>query len=1435
MKTNPFQCFEDQFPIYVSFLTNTEFNLVNYVNPDIIAVGVTTDRTLSGSKTYQTLVIGKFLNTGYMKWLKIIKDNTAEPVSMDSTSSNTYLLVTDNEGSSLIILDSDGNIQNTLRINELSLDISLRFEAQDAVGYDSKTSSVFILYTQTTQKPAAKYSRVALLQITFNKWPSTYNTKNMFIQLYYTPNSRGHNFRIHRENRLSMSIEFDQNPDPSSTTREIAVITIDQKTAGFKNGESFFASFFPDYYDYKVKQFDAVSPSRGSGAAQNYVFILKRVSDSNKLAPQHLFLKFTESSCLTYEISDEAALFYNMQILEDNDHMIGLMQSGDSYYYYIFSFKTGIYKYQLLTEYQYKSVSMVAYSDRVIDITKVSNVRVFSVGYAEKDYSFNQTNDYQDFVKTAFIFDHTQPGKYCYSNTLQTLNGKDTFPAVKNDKIKSNGGLNVKLPHWLFVILDLFISFASSSTIVEVQNFEIYLRTQYPCNPARTLLFPQQQNIDLYFKDNLTAVLEFDTFWIDQTVCQNDYLSGLKCTINSQGVPVVLSKLTPFTQDEIDDDYQDIVTYNNTMKMLSIQTFDTEKLNKQSFTIQVKFSNSSVLLAKIKITINLEGCKLSNLQPSGPVDIYYYLGSSFKPLKINNWITPCKNFTIDIYLVFKIQGQIALLPNFMHFDKNTNIFTLYTQSQEHLQTYELVIIGQILYQEPSYHYFKIFIIEKCKLIPSKIDTPITYKIGEKKNVMILPFRQKFCLSNIIEYKLVSLNGFPPDFIKFDEMRLEIFKNNYRVNRLYQLAIVGSIDQDDVSNFVQFSVMIMFPKNVLSLIENPKNETKIDQNYYNLKAEITSIGQSGQVNVRFMPFIKYLLSNITENNSSFKLNISKYDDEQNTYTYLAQSQFNWTIIMLNSEKMMLQLDFSDEIQISYGLFVMQKEQKHENDIPTILSKCQSNAMRIPRQLKKDNMPANGKFLFGIIINICNFNVLPTGELIDYIFQFNSQDSFSFNFLDMDIFQAFKYFCKSQLIRTVFKYDGTLEFVVYTNPTSFNEGFSLFLAYLFIVVSIWFIAFNMTFQLIERKDYNNPEVISKFGSLYEDFQSNHKIQRCYYLIFLMRRTVLCLLFLFVENGYLQMAMNIFLSMITICYLIDIKPYLERKQNYLEIFNEIGILLITYFQLYFIDGMQNKDIDTDYNIGYLIISLTLICLLINTGVSLYVTFNPIFIYARARSGLSCCKPKNNQNSQDHQKQYQIDLTFDSTFDGALEIDYSKKNKKTKSKKGFPKLKKQKSKFHDKHNQKMQLKQINNFDRDFQRNEKLIKQSLAYFDMPRKSLFEENVIIGGNKKEKQQFVEEDRHVYVEFLSRQNKASENNIFSDMVLSKEKELKALQDKESNQASSIKNKAYEQQLPIVLETYDPIIQEFDDLIQQHKNFEKSKQETRLEIDGLNIKQ
>ena len=68
---------------------------------------------------------------------------------------------------------------------------------------------------------------------------------------------------------------------------------------------------------------------------------------------------------------------------------------------------------------------------------------------------------------------------------------------------------------------------------------------------------------------------------------------------------------------------------------------------------------------------------------------------------------------------------------------------------------------------------------------------------------------------------------------------------------------------------------------------------------------------------------------------------------------------------------------------------------------------------------------------------------------------------------------------------------------------------------------------------------------------------------------------------NNSFFQIYALIFVSLGQIMYLIHVKPFEEPKFNYLEIFNEIVILVCCYHLLFFIDA--NIDTQMKYLAGW------------------------------------------------------------------------------------------------------------------------------------------------------------------------------------------------------------------------------------------------------------
>lgn len=76
--------------------------------------------------------------------------------------------------------------------------------------------------------------------------------------------------------------------------------------------------------------------------------------------------------------------------------------------------------------------------------------------------------------------------------------------------------------------------------------------------------------------------------------------------------------------------------------------------------------------------------------------------------------------------------------------------------------------------------------------------------------------------------------------------------------------------------------------------------------------------------------------------------------------------------------------------------------------------------------------------------------------------------------------------------------------------------------------------------------------------------------------MRRLVFSLSAVYLTNWPLVQVNLLFLqSLVTILYLIHYKPFEERAQNQIEIFNELCILVVTYPALLF-SGSCNQQAD-------------------------------------------------------------------------------------------------------------------------------------------------------------------------------------------------------------------------------------------------------------------
>jgi len=88
-------------------------------------------------------------------------------------------------------------------------------------------------------------------------------------------------------------------------------------------------------------------------------------------------------------------------------------------------------------------------------------------------------------------------------------------------------------------------------------------------------------------------------------------------------------------------------------------------------------------------------------------------------------------------------------------------------------------------------------------------------------------------------------------------------------------------------------------------------------------------------------------------------------------------------------------------------------------------------------------------------------------------------------------------------------------------------------------------------------------------------------------------------------------IFQALLTLIYLIKVKPFEQRFKNLLEIFNETCLLIASYMTILF--SPMIDDVDLQYNIGWFLTALVTFQIVINMTVMVVQTIKTLIIMMR------------------------------------------------------------------------------------------------------------------------------------------------------------------------------------------------------------------------------
>lgn len=134
---------------------------------------------------------------------------------------------------------------------------------------------------------------------------------------------------------------------------------------------------------------------------------------------------------------------------------------------------------------------------------------------------------------------------------------------------------------------------------------------------------------------------------------------------------------------------------------------------------------------------------------------------------------------------------------------------------------------------------------------------------------------------------------------------------------------------------------------------------------------------------------------------------------------------------------------------------------------------------------------------------------------------------------------------------------------------------------------FLAFRIIYVKAEllRTDY----VINKWSYLYTDVFTNRRWQRAYVMVYLVRRIILSLTFVFITIGFFQVVLVMVVNIIVIGYNLLLSPLKTQALNRLEIFNESMILVILSCLIAVSNPAYSKD--AIYDFGYAIVVFVLL----------------------------------------------------------------------------------------------------------------------------------------------------------------------------------------------------------------------------------------------------
>ncbi len=105
-------------------------------------------------------------------------------------------------------------------------------------------------------------------------------------------------------------------------------------------------------------------------------------------------------------------------------------------------------------------------------------------------------------------------------------------------------------------------------------------------------------------------------------------------------------------------------------------------------------------------------------------------------------------------------------------------------------------------------------------------------------------------------------------------------------------------------------------------------------------------------------------------------------------------------------------------------------------------------------------------------------------------------------------------------------------------------------------------SMCYLLRRRKRLLRDSFINTIGVLYSQFKIKKKWAAAFNVIFMLRRIIYAFIFtLLAEYSAFQVISMNLMSLMMLCYILLVIPYIENRLNIIEVYNELTVLICSW----------------------------------------------------------------------------------------------------------------------------------------------------------------------------------------------------------------------------------------------------------------------------------